>query len=268
MKQLNFIIAIIAIAIMAVALASCSPSANTEPGACETKEDALVDEAKEADALLCTVEELRQMSEKDKKYKADLIKVYKHLRFKDEVAYFDMTKQQAENEGIDIDLYYQMVQATNNMNEAINQWKKDGEEINLEIPENILDIIDTRPKKNNLQILTKGLSTSTYAFGNLNTIDQDEARDYFQPQENDKAVLFRCRANATPASLFYCSVSVFGETKIASGACGVVSFTETLVPVAAYGCGLVATVSFRTTDSYGGMCSWFSKPSVTPGGDF
>ena len=160
MKRLNNIIAIIAIfAVMFMALQiciiSCSPSANTEPGACETKEDALVDEAKEADALLCTVEELRQMSEKDKKTKADLIKMYKYLRIEGGIVYFDMTKQQAEAEKVDMELYDKMVKSVKEANECATRWKKDGLEFNLEDTDNLLDVIDSRPKSQ------RGKSTKT-----------------------------------------------------------------------------------------------------------
>lgn len=211
-------------------------------------------EIQESKDLAMPSYELSLLSEEVKQKRAASIILSDYIVLENNQYKLEISEKDAQKLGIKPYLYESIKNDILSTNEAIQEIMDNGDPIEL------CDVqaISKAYKKGELNQSDSAdkYSRVAYPSGNITTSGQEDGTASFKTEYEHTKVLFRCRTNAAPTPIYRCTVKAWGETKVGSKIGNVITTTEITVPIAASGSGIVAGLTFATSDSNGGYCFW------------
>lgn len=158
-------------------------------------------------------------------------------------------KKDAIDKGVTSEIYEQYIADLQLYNFEIQEFKKE------------CDMFELLPVQNNSDANNNIIAASDVKRPNgaINTNDSSWGYDGFEVPFNIDAVRFTYTPRAAPTPTFSCGVNCFGKIQGKSKLACMGINSEIELPVAASGSGIWAKLSFRTTDSKGGVCRWVGR---------
>ena len=211
-------------------------------------------EIQQAKDLAIPVSELDNLSEDVKQKRYASIRLSEYIVLDGNQYKLDITEQQAQELGIDKFHYELIKNEISSTNKVIAETLEGGDSIELCDVQAL-----AKEYKSGGVIISDESNNQTrvaYPSGNISTVGQEDGTASFQTEREHTKVLFRCRTAAAPTPVYRCTVTAWGEKKIGSKVGSVFTTTEITVPIAGSGSGVYADLTFATSDSNGGSCTW------------
>lgn len=226
-------------------------------------------EVSEAKMLTLSISDLEQFPMEVKEERKAAIIISEYIILSDNQYELVISESKANKLGVQSEIYRKFVENINNTNQLILDNIRNGNIVLLaDIQKHATDYNALASlhefEEDQNKVIANNTTKIVFTGGEITTSTAErEGIAYFEPERKHRSVIFSCRANTAPLASYICKVEAFGNTRqcIATGSC--FAITKLAVGITGTGSGIVAKVSFSTTDPRGGGCSW--KASEGPG---